>query len=450
MRFFRSGKKSRLFILGLDGSPLPLLRRLMQAGDLPNLARIFESGTAVEMNSSFPDVSAVAWTSVNTGKNPAKHGIYGFVDRKPGTDSIEIMTAAHVRAKTIWELASDQGRRAVAINVPLSYPPHHINGVVVSDFLAPTLPKAVYPTAWLSPLEALGYRIDTDPWAARESLDAFVEDFRITAEKRAEAVIQIMDVETWDLFMVVFMETDRLHHFMWQYMEENDPVWGPKFLDAYRQIDALAGRLVAKLTPEDELIVLSDHGFTTLKQEVNLNVWLEQQGYLSVDRTTIEGSGPLRAIENGSRAYSLDPGRIYLNLAGREPRGTLATVDRSPVLEEITQALRELRDPSDGSPVIQNVFHADEIYHGPERRRAPDLLVMPHDGYDLKGSFEATELMTRGKLVGMHKYDNATLFVRGRQITVDHASVRDVLPTASRLLGIECPGDVDGRVIVAA
>src|SRR5690242_14251497 len=119
MRFFRSSKPPRLFILGLDGSPLPLLRRLMAQGDMPNLARIFEGGTAVEMDSSLPDVSAVAWTSINTGKNPGKHGIYGFVDRKPGTDSMEVMTSTHVRAKTIWELVSAAGRRAIAVNTPL-------------------------------------------------------------------------------------------------------------------------------------------------------------------------------------------------------------------------------------------------------------------------------------------------------------------------------------------
>src|SRR5438309_1424267 len=141
MRFFRSSSPPRLFILGLDGSPLPLLRRLMHAGDLPNLARVFEQGAAVEMNSSLPDVSAVAWTSINTGKNPAKHGIYGFVERKPGTSNIEVMTSTHVRAKTMWEMVSDAGRRAVAINVPLSYPPQRINGVVISDFLAPALDK---------------------------------------------------------------------------------------------------------------------------------------------------------------------------------------------------------------------------------------------------------------------------------------------------------------------
>src|SRR5579872_4578909 len=163
MRFFRSARSPRLFLLGLDGSPLPLLRRLMAAGDLPNLARVFERGTSVEMDSSLPDVSAVAWTSINTGKNPAKHGIYGFVDRKPGTNAMEIMTANHVRAKTIWELVSDAGRRAIAINVPLSFPPQRINGVVISDFLATSLQKAVYPTTLLPYLEGIGYRIDTDP-----------------------------------------------------------------------------------------------------------------------------------------------------------------------------------------------------------------------------------------------------------------------------------------------
>ena len=103
-----------------------------------------------------------------------------------------------------------------------------INGVVISDFLAPSLGKAVYPTTLLPTLESIGYRIDTDPRAARQSLDAFAEDFRITAEKRAEAVLHLMDTEAWEFFMVVFMETDRLHHFMWQYMERNDPGLRPE------------------------------------------------------------------------------------------------------------------------------------------------------------------------------------------------------------------------------
>lgn len=446
MRLFRSTPRDRrLFVLGLDGSPLPLLRRLIGAGDLPHLARLFEQGTAVEMTSSLPDVSAVAWTSINTGKNPGKHGIYGFVDRKPGTDDIEVMTATHTRARTIWEIVSDAGRRAIAINVPLSYPPQRINGIVVSDFLAPTLAKAVYPTALRPELEAIGYRIDTDPWVARQSLDAFLDDFAITAEKRAEAVEMLMAREEWALFMVVFMETDRLHHFLWRYMEEEDPRYGPKFIEAYRQIDTLVGRIVSHLRADDELILLSDHGFTTLRHELYLNVWLEREGHLRFQPGAEKG---LASIDPTSRAFSLDPGRIYVNLAGREPKGRVPPDAAQALVAELETRLRALRDPETGEAMVRSVYRAGEIYHGPERRRAPDLLVMGVDGYDVKGTFEASTLTGQGPLVGMHKYDNATLFIRGRKITVDPASVRDVLPTACALLGIDAPADVDGRVVI--
>jgi predicted AlkP superfamily phosphohydrolase/phosphomutase len=416
----------------------------MRAGDLPNLARAFETGSAVEMNSSLPDVSAVAWTSINTGKNPAKHGIYGFVDRRAGTNAMEIMTANHVRAKTIWELVSDAGRRAVAINVPLSFPPQRINGVVVSDFLATSLPKAVHPSTVLPMLEGIGYRIDTDPTVARQSLEAFVEDFRVTAQKRAEAVLNLMDREDWDLFMVVFMETDRLHHFMWQYMEEQHPVYGLKFLDCYRLIDDLAGRIIARLDADDQLIVLSDHGFCTLEREVYLNAWLEQSGYL---RLRPDAERDLNSLDPSSRAFSLDPGRIYVNLEGREPSGTVPEGELADLLQELEAGIRALRDPDSDEEIVKEVYRADDIYHGPLRKRAPDLLVMPRDGYDIKGTFEPTALTGRGKLVGMHKYDNATLFVRGKSIAVEHASVHDVLPTACALMRLDCPDDVDGRAI---
>jgi uncharacterized sulfatase len=73
---------------------------------------------------------------------------------------------------------------------------------------------------------------------------------------------------------------------------------------------------------------------------------------------------------------------------------------------------------------------------------------MPHDGYDIKGTFESSVFTGRGKLVGMHKYENATLFVRSHRIGADHASVHDVLPTACRLLDLTCPADVDGQALV--
>jgi predicted AlkP superfamily phosphohydrolase/phosphomutase len=233
---------------------------------------------------------------------------------------------------------------------------------------------------------------------------------------------------------------------MWQYMESGDPTYAPKFMDAYRQIDEIAGRIIGRLRDDDELIIMSDHGFTTLLKEVYLNVWLEQQGYLQFEEGNVKG---LESMTARTRAYSLDPGRVYVNLQGREPSGTVLPDDLNEVLTELEGKLRDLRDPETGKPIVKDVFRADDIYHGPLRGRAPDVLVMPHDGYDIKGSFDSSELTGRGKLVGMHKYDNATLFVRNRKLTVDHASVHDVLPTACKLLQMDCPKNVDGRVVIA-
>jgi predicted AlkP superfamily phosphohydrolase/phosphomutase len=203
---------------------------------------------------------------------------------------------------------------------------------------------------------------------------------------------------------------------------------------------------MAELADEDQVIFLSDHGFTTLKQEVYLNVWLEQEGYLSF----VDGAERGLQSMNGTRAFSLDPGRIYVNLAGREAAGVVPPTEAAALIDELAARLKEIKDPSNGQPVVKEVYRPDDVYHGPFRRRAPDLLAMPFDGYDLKGTFDARVLFGRDKLVGMHKYDNATLFVRGHRLTTGHASVHDVLPTACALLGLACPEDVDGRAVAAA
>jgi predicted AlkP superfamily phosphohydrolase/phosphomutase len=176
-----------------------------------------------------------------------------------------------------------------------------------------------------------------------------------------------------------------------------------------------------------------------------VNVWLEQAGYLRFRSGADKG---LESMESQSRAFSLDPGRIYVNLEGREPGGTVSRADFPALADELRDRLRDLRDPQTGSPMVKDVYRAGEIYRGPLFGRAPDLLVMPHDGYDIKGSFDSDTLTGKGKLVGMHKYDNATLFIRGHDMAVEHASVHDVLPTALSLMRLDCPPDVDGRIVV--
>ena len=152
----------RMAVLGLDGVPYTFLQKMFSEGRLPNLSKLFSQGTFKRMNSVIPTVSSVAWATFATGKNPGEHGIYGFIDRKPGSYEIYIPLSTDVRAKTLWETLGEKGKRVIVINVPMTYPPRKVNGIMVSCFLCPDIKKVAYPSDVAIKLKELGYRIDVD------------------------------------------------------------------------------------------------------------------------------------------------------------------------------------------------------------------------------------------------------------------------------------------------
>jgi predicted AlkP superfamily phosphohydrolase/phosphomutase len=156
-------------VIGLDGLPYTFLTRMVSEGRLPNFARILAAGDLRPINSVYPPVSSAAWASFATGKNPAKHGVFGFSERQAGSYKTYIPTSRHLKGDTLWEILSRRGKRVVVMNVPVSYPPRPVNGVLVSCFLTPDLSKGVYPPSLYPTLKEMGYRLDMDPWVARES-----------------------------------------------------------------------------------------------------------------------------------------------------------------------------------------------------------------------------------------------------------------------------------------
>jgi predicted AlkP superfamily phosphohydrolase/phosphomutase len=198
---FRSEGR-RVLVIGLDGVPFSLLERLSAEGKLPNWARLLESGSFKRMNSMHPCVSSVAWATYMTGKNPGKHNIYGFVDRFPGSMDVFIPTSRDMDSITLWEILSQAGKRVVVINVPLTYPPREVNGILISGFLCTNIDKIAYPKEMAGFLKEIGYRIDVDAWQARESLDRFLEDLHLTLDKRIEAMFHFLEREEWDFFRI--------------------------------------------------------------------------------------------------------------------------------------------------------------------------------------------------------------------------------------------------------
>jgi predicted AlkP superfamily phosphohydrolase/phosphomutase len=447
LRRGRGSGRPRVFLLGLDGTPHSYLKAEVSAGRLPNLATLFEQGSLAPMRSSVPSVSGTAWMSVFTGRDPGGHGIFGFMDCKPDSHDFYFPNFDHVRAPSLWELLAGVGKRSVVLNVPGTYPARAMHGSLVAGFVAPQLERAVYPPSLLPRLQALGYRIDLDTRAARETFSRLEEDLFTTFAKRKEAVRLLLD-EDWDLFVAVVTETDRLYHFLWNGMADGEE----QVLDLYQrfhaELDAFAGWLAECLPDGTELLLLSDHGFTSARVDVFTNAWLVERGYLGFDVEEPRGMGSISA---GSTVYSLDPGRFYVNRAGGRPRGSVPAGQVDGVVNRLVADLVEFRDPEAGELVYGELIRRDQAYHGSESPRGPDVVLTLKPGYELKGGTKGTAVFRHPPqgLGGMHTSDDSHLYLRGRAISEGRVDLHDIAPTIVDLLGVElAEGTFQGRSLL--
>ena len=437
---FGRKRNKRLFVLSLDGVPFSFLRAGIAAGRFPNIAGL---GTPVRMDSVLPPISSVAWASFSTGVNPGGHGIFGFVDRDPRTMAFKLPSARDLLVPTLWTRLNAAGKRAIVMNVPLTYPPQEIDGIMISGFLCTDLSRGVRPAKLLPRLRSLDYRIDPDPNIGMTDRARYLEEIFATLAARRRAVFALMN-EEWDFFMVHVMMTDRINHFFWADGEEPAAEFHSEFWEFYSQVDRFAGEVADRLPGDTELFLLSDHGFCRLREEVDLNAYLAEGGFLRFKKS---GEG-LTRIDPKSRAYSLLPGRIYVNLQGREGIGSVKERDYDRVRDDLISFLEELEDAA-GNRVIARSYRREEVYRGAAFDRAPDLVVLPEDGYDLKAKFSPGKVFAaeQGR-TGMHTYPDAFALLRGKELT-DGGSILDIPPTILDLLGVPVPKELEGSVLLA-
>lgn len=405
MALFKKKKKKRVFVLGLDGVPYSLLQDLTDRNIMPTMKSLIDSGHLHKMKASLPEISAVSWTDFMTGSNSGTHGIFGFTDLKPDTYDLLFPNFLDLQTKTFWDTLGDKKKRSIVINQPSTYPAREINGILISGFVAIDLAKAVYPPTIRASLDKLDYQIDIDTMKSREDPEFLWKDLYRTLDRRINT-LNLFWKQDWDYFEFVITGTDRLQHFLWNAYKDTENPHHKKFLDYYRRIDQVIGHIVnsfRQLNDSDEgLYLLSDHGFTGIEQEVYLNVWLEEQGYLRFDSSPPES---LDNISSTSRAFAMDPNRIYLNLKDKFPKGYVNPSDKDAVKKEIAENLKKLE--WDGNKVVRNVFDAQQVYNGPLVDQGPDLIVLSEYGYDMKGSIKKKEIFGRTNLQGMHTWDDA-------------------------------------------
>lgn len=492
----------KTIIIGLDGATFGVLDPYMKAGELPNIKRMCDSGFRGELRSSIPPVTGPSWVSFLTGKNPGKHGIFDFVRAGENEIRRQPVNYRHIRSKTILNLANEAGRKVGIVNMPLTYPPPEIDGFVVTGLLTPGDAKNIsYPAGLIDELNGkLGpYKMDV-LWQfyGEAGVEKFLDEVLLLTEQRCKVFEHLMEEKEWDLFIAVFIGSDRIQHFLWKYIHPQDPGkltaaekrFVSRIKEYYRMVDRYMGMVLDRYGKDCNILMVSDHGFGPLVKKFYINRWLFEKGYLSLnnagggvvgkgiayarkairrlDRTNVRRLIPagIRARKGFdlfssmnmplTRAYSASNTEqgIYLNLKGREPGGVINPGQEYELLrDEIIRELRRLRDPQTGEVVISHIHKREDIYTGPYVTGAPDIIFFVQEGAYLADVQLKTSVFGDADWAsgwGTHRMDGIVLgcgpdIKKGERI--EGAHIMDIAPTVLRLMEIPVPYDMDGKVL---
>src|SRR5215467_514791 len=425
----------RVIVVGLDGATLDIMKPMMAEGRLKNFSKLAHEGTMGKLTSTILPLSATAWNTFSTGTNPGKHGIYDFSRRVPGTYTHAPVTSKERTGKTLWEYLSEAGKKCLIINVPLTYPPEPVNGIMISGFPYPegrrdyAIPKAV-----LDQIEkelGITHLHKPSPHFLKPGDERKLMDdlLKITSDQ-AKVVVHLMRSEPWDLLATVFDATDVVSHFFWQYIDKDNPQYdeekakefGPLFYDIYDSVDTAFGQIREELRDDDNVFVISDHGFGPVYYAVYMNNWLLENKYLKLRSTmgtrfrrgmfrigvttdflfrTAKRLGLVgsKTYAYGKRSRSLELakalslslddidwdetlvysygnyGQFFLNVKGREPRGKVDRGDQyNRLRDELKSKVRELKDPKTGRILFDIIYTNEEVYSGPQFDVAPDIV----------------------------------------------------------------------------
>ncbi len=401
---------SRLVFLGLDGLPWSLARTLCAQGLLPHLNTLVETPGCRAIRAELPELSPVNWTSLFTASPPGSHGVFGFTRLDPATYRLDFTDFTHVHGPTIFERLADAGFFAKVVNMPNLAPVRPMRAMLVAGFPAQTLAGSVHPPALGGILADHGYTIEADTVRGATDPAFLLEELHRTLACRATALDLLWPDLAWDQFFFILTETDRLGHFLFPALTDQLHPWRNDCLAFMAAWDRLIGRVLERydaLPGPKRLLVMADHGFTALDQEVDLNVWLREQGLLRMAaRPSSEWDASV--LTPSTKAFALDPGRIYLHTRDRFARGQLSRAEAERLSHDIEQALTALT--CQGRRVIRHVLRGTDIYHGPLAPLAPDLVLVPEPGFDLKGKFDRFKLFGRFGRQGMHTADDVFFY----------------------------------------
>ncbi|HUU43232.1 MAG TPA: alkaline phosphatase family protein [Planctomycetota bacterium] len=503
----------RVLIVGWDGGTWDVFRPLAERGLMPRLKQLMNRGCFGVMNSTVPPVTPPAWTTLMTGLRPEKHGVFGFMEGMVSADTrrdakarSRPVSSRSLRKRGLLDLLGDAGRHVMCINVPMTYPPRPVNGIMICDFLSPSdAVDFTWPPELVDELD--DYVIDAVHAATIEEAEAqrvsytheaYVKRCTEIIAKRVEVVCRLGAARPWDFAITVFTGTDRVFHPLWPecvaLAKRGVPATPMQelLLRLFEQLDEALGRLVDAF-PDAVVMLTSDHGFQArASRAVYPDVRLEERGFLvrtggargrrlkgmvrRFVRGIIEKLLPSRlalrvlhkAADRQTRmAESVDRKRSVACFAGfdgatwgavrlvEETTRTLSAEERARLLDDLETCLVEMRDPDTDAKMVAAVHRREVLFPDPVVDFLPELIVEFAPGYTGRVDPAATRLVgptPADALSGVH--DVHGMFVlAGEPVKPAHEvaalHLADVAPTVLHLCGLPVPTDMQGDVPVA-
>jgi predicted AlkP superfamily phosphohydrolase/phosphomutase len=432
--------KQVLFI-GLDGSTFDVLDPLMKSGIMPRLERFLEEGVRGLLETTIPPITPTAWVSWMTGKNPGKHGVFEFLLRRKGSTSLPD-TPVSSRARDgipFWDILGQMGKRAIVTNVPCTYPPAMVNGLMISDFLTPRGRRDfTHPASLIEEIESKfgPYQLYITEVYTPGNVDKILDQLFGELEYKTKVNRYLMNEYGWDVFATHYWSTDRFQHELWHLLDKSHPFFNKKEHDAHinrindywHAVDSTLGELFDEVGEDTTIYMGSDHGFGPIRKFLCFNIWLINEGFLVLKRDAMTrlkraifrlgltpdlayrsamklGLAHLRlsvGVTNRSSLMKLanrlmlsledvdwtrtvafskgNYGQIYVNLRGREANGIVEPgSEYERVMKSIIDRLRGLADPETREPLIGPVWRREDLYTGPHTDESPDIQFLPSD-----------------------------------------------------------------------
>ena len=478
-----------IIVIGLDGATWNLLKAFAKKGHLPTIAKLMHNGVYGNLESSIPPVTFPAWKCYSTGKNPGKFGVYWWMNVDVNNKKYISNNSTSFKSDEIWDYLGNIGINCCVTGMPTTYPPKKIKGCMVSELPINEL-NYTYPSELGQKLkDKFNYKCTESDYHGADKHDAASERLEMI-KQRFVATQYLIDEYNPDFINLTIFHIDNIQHFYWKYMENDDPEFGNIILDAWKLIDTEINTLINKLGKDTNIIFMSDHGFTPLKAIFDLDNWLIEKKYLVMKKQKFGMNNIINAVhklglykyaayvvnksntiplinkiipsaeniieselENSidwekSKVITLSQGVIYIN------KHVVKTSEYENFRNELITEISSIKNPTTGEKLANCVYKKEDIYSGKYLSQAPDLVILPNEGYELYHRRNIDKIWDfspeEDGWSGIHKLQGIFL-AHGPDIkqnaTIDGARIIDLAPTILHMFGVPIPRDMDGRVL---